>query len=128
MTDSPSKAIWNSTYSMPLAGAGRLLLILDRAGGVAEVSLAVAELLEAAARAGDAHRHVDVGLNLPELLGHRFRDGEDRAGAVALDVAGELGRLTGCGGLGAAAAATRGREERRSQDESGECRQERPGE
>ena len=57
----------------------------DRPRGVADVGLAAAELLEAAAGAGDADRDADALVRLLELLGHGFADREDRARAVDLN-------------------------------------------
>src|SRR5690606_13549746 len=57
----------------------------DRARSVGNVGLAAAELLEAAARAGDPDRHADLpALFLLEVLGDRFAHRVDRARAVEL--------------------------------------------
>ena len=98
-------------YSMPAflqasisAGVmGREALLMWLRGRI--VGLAAAELLEAAAGAGDAdggRAHVRVGL--AELLGHRFRDREDRARAVDRDE-GRRGLAAFLSGLVGAAAA-----------------------
>jgi hypothetical protein len=65
-----------------LLGAQRGLLVLDGTGGVRDVGLAVAELLEPTPGSGLAHRHPDVGVLPLELLGHRLADGEDGARPV----------------------------------------------
>src|SRR5688572_2799202 len=58
----------------------------NRTRGIADVGLAAAELLKAAARAGDAHGgSARVRVFLAELFGDRFRDREDRARAVDRD-------------------------------------------
>ena len=74
---------------MPLALAGRDLLVLDRAGGVGDVGLAVAELLEAAAGAGLTDGDLHVGLLLLEQLGGGLGQGKDGAGSVDVDRAAE---------------------------------------
>ena len=59
------------------------LFLLDGAGGVGDVGLAVAELLEAAAAAGEADGDLDVAFGEDaELLGDGFADREHGAGAV----------------------------------------------
>ena len=58
----------------------------DRARGVGDVGLAAAELLEAAAGAGDADGDLDrVLLGLLEVLGHGLGDREHGGRAVDLD-------------------------------------------
>src|SRR5215211_101009 len=69
--------------------AGGLLLVLDGAGGVGDVGLAGAELGEAAARAGGAHRDLHARLLLAELLGDGLADRGHGRGAVDGDAAGE---------------------------------------
>ena len=77
----------------------------DRPRGVADVGLAAAELLEAAARAGDADGgRAPCRVGLAELLGDRFRDREDGARAVDRDE-GRRGLAAFLGGLAGAAAA-----------------------
>ena len=70
--------------------AGRLALVhfllQDRPRSVGDVGLAAAELLEAAARAGNADRDLDrVLLRLLEFLGDRLGDRVDGARAIDLD-------------------------------------------
>src|SRR6266545_470528 len=81
-----------------LARAGSLLLVLDRAGGVGDVGLAVAELGEAAAGARGAHGDPDARLLLAELRGDRLADRGDGRGPVDHDVAAERGRAAARGG------------------------------
>ena len=69
--------------------AGRDLLLLDRAGGVGDVGLAGAELLEAATGAGLADRDLDVGVLLAEQLRGRVAQREDGRRAVDGDGAAE---------------------------------------
>ena len=79
-TVSASKATGSSMYSMPGLRALLHLGLEDRPRGVRDVGLAAAELLEAAAGAGDADGDLDrVLLGLLELLGHRFGDRKDGA-------------------------------------------------
>jgi hypothetical protein len=81
-----------AVFDAGLLAGGRLLVVvvLDRTRGVADVGLAGAELLEAAAGPGLADRHLDVGLLLGEELGRGLGEREDRRRAVDADVAGEL--------------------------------------
>ena len=71
-TARPSLATWASPYVDALLLAGRDFLGLDRPRGVGDVGLAGAELLEAAAGAGDPDRDLHVGVLLPEQLGRRL--------------------------------------------------------
>ena len=57
----------------------------DRARGVGDVGLVAAELLEAAARAGDADGDFQALVGLLEFFGDRFGDRVDGAGTVDLD-------------------------------------------
>ncbi len=67
-------------------GAVGHLGLQDRARGVRDVGLAAAELLEAAAGARDADRHLDLLLlRLLEVLGDRLGHREHGARAVDLD-------------------------------------------
>ena len=69
-------------------GAGCDFLAFDRPGGVGDVGLAVAELLETAAAAGETHGYpnITIGQNA-ELFGHRFADREYGAGTIDGDAA-----------------------------------------
>jgi hypothetical protein len=98
-----STATVSDAVSMPAVGAGRELGVLDRAGGVVDVGLAAAELLEAAAGAGDADGHADAGLDGAELFGHRFGDRKDGARAVDGDRALQAIGGGAAGGVAAAA-------------------------
>jgi hypothetical protein len=108
----------------------RLLVLLDRARGVRDVRLPVAEALEATTGAGGSHRHVHAGLPFAEELRRGRREGSDRARAVGLDVARELlaAARRGSGGcvripsFVAFAAATR-RDRRKQRDQQGEQHQ-----
>jgi 1-acyl-sn-glycerol-3-phosphate acyltransferase len=84
-TVSASKATGSSKYLMPaLAQASISFFRIGREAS--DVGLAAAELLEAAARAGDADGDLDgVLLGLLEFLGDRFGDRVDGAGTVDLD-------------------------------------------
>jgi hypothetical protein len=88
--------------------AGRLLLVVDGAGGVLDVGLAGAELGEAAAGAGGADGDLDARLLLAELLGDGLGDRGHGRGAVNHDAAGEARRLAGVAAAGVVVAATRG--------------------
>jgi hypothetical protein len=69
--------------------ADRRLLVLDRTGGVGDVGLAVAELLEAAAGARRRHRDVHAGLLLGVERRGRLAQRSDRARPVDRDRAGQ---------------------------------------
>ena len=56
--------------------------LVNAPGGIRDVQLAAGKLLEAAARPGGAHRHLDARADLLELLGGHLRHGKDRAGAA----------------------------------------------
>ena len=72
-------------YSMPAFSQASIFGGADRPRRVADVGLAAAELLEAAAGAGDADRDPHAWVGLLELLGHGLADREHRARAVELD-------------------------------------------
>ena len=59
---SASVATWSSVYSMPASSHTADLVLLDRARGVGDVGLVLAEHLEAATRAGLADGDLDVGV------------------------------------------------------------------
>ena len=79
---------WSSVYSMPLSSQICGLFVLDRAGGVGDVGLAVAEQLETVAGAGTVDRDADAGVLGTELLGHEGADGLHRRRPGDHDVAG----------------------------------------
>jgi hypothetical protein len=72
-----------------LLADGHLLVLLDGTRGVGDVGLAGAEALEAAARARDSDRHLDVGVLRLELLGSSGDERTNRARPVDLDPAGQ---------------------------------------
>src|SRR5919106_2041575 len=89
------------------------LVVLDGTGGVGDVGLAVAELLEAAAGAGLADRDVHTRVLLHEELGRRAGQRKDGARTVDDDLAGQLfaaALVVRCG-LRVVALATRGQHE-----------------
>ncbi len=81
----------------PGALTDRRLVLLDLPRGVRQVRLAAAEALEAAAGAGDANRHLDVGVVLLESLRRRGGERPDGAGSVSLDAAGQVAAGRGLG-------------------------------
>ncbi|MDZ7674277.1 MAG: hypothetical protein U5K30_04320 [Acidimicrobiales bacterium] len=109
------------------------LLVVDRAGGAVAVGLAGAELLEAAAGAGDGHRHLDAGVLLHEQLGRDLGQGADGAGAVEVHRAAQVtaaaivaGRVVGGVGRlfvrGALVVAAGGGDERQGQEQGDQRR------
>jgi hypothetical protein len=77
---------------MPAFWQSAISALEDRAARRWRRRSRAAELLEAAAGAGDADRHLDLLLlRLLEVLGDRLGHREDRAGTVHLDDLGERG-------------------------------------